>query len=72
MASADTLSSALTLVLDGGLDEKGKQILKKKSFRNVKATASQDAVYAVAQALAPLQTLPLIDIERTDVVQIHE
>ncbi|MTT32344.1 DUF1659 domain-containing protein [Terrilactibacillus sp. BCM23-1] len=72
MATADVLNSTLILLLDGGLDEKGKQIYKRKSFRNIKPSASQDALYAIAQALAPLQTLPLIDIERTDVSQLHE
>ncbi|WKB35479.1 DUF1659 domain-containing protein [Terrilactibacillus sp. S3-3] len=71
MANGTLVSSTFVMVLDGGLDTDGKQILKKKSFRNIKAGAAHDALYTVASNLAPLQQHPLLSVERDDATTIQ-
>lgn len=71
MANGTLVSSSFVLVFDGGLDADGKQILKKKSFSNIKAGAAHDALYAVASKLTPLQQHPLLSVERDDATTIQ-
>ena len=67
MAVGRLISSQLRLTLDNGNDTKtGKMIFKTKSFNNVKTDATADQLFAVAYALADLQTLPLYSVERND------
>jgi hypothetical protein len=40
----------------------GKEVIKSKTYANLKETASNDDVYAVAQALAGLQTPAMEDV----------
>lgn len=40
--------SSIKLKLDAGFDDKGKAVIKSKSFANVKAEALNEDVYAVA------------------------
>jgi len=73
MAEQRILRSSLRLVLDNGLHPtSGKMVFKTKSFNNVKTDANADQLYAVAQALAELQTLPLYGVERVDNSEIAE
>lgn len=70
MANSTITASVFVMNLDGGLDEKGEQILLTKSFRNIKPAASYDGLLAVAQQLAPLQKHALLSIERNDTSEI--
>lgn len=70
MANSTITASVFVMNLDGGLDEKGEQILLTKSFRNIKPAASHDGLLAVAQQLAPLQKHALLSIERNDTAEI--
>jgi len=73
MAQAELYSSSLRLVLDDGIDvETGKQVYKRKSFRNVKPDATADQLFAVANAMVELQERELYDIERKDSSYITE
>ncbi len=58
--------SSIKLKLDAGFDDKGKAVIKSKSFANVKAEALNDDVYAVAEAIASLQENPIVDILKLD------
>ena len=49
-------SKALVLTVFEGMDEKGKEIKKKHTFRNVKLDASADSLHSVAEALTNLYT----------------
>lgn len=49
----------LRLVLNGGKDEKGKDIMKNKQFKNVKPDADVNKVHEVGVALASLQNFTL-------------
>ncbi|MDN4071658.1 DUF1659 domain-containing protein [Fictibacillus terranigra] len=65
MATTAIQDTQLRMVFDAGM-EGDKQLYKNKSFSNVKTSATGDQLYAVANALAPLQQLPLISVERND------
>lgn len=67
-----TLDSKLKLQLDGGIDDSGNTIVRSKTYSNVKPTAVNDDVYAVATSLAAMQTLPLISIRRIEEVELTE
>ncbi|MCA1029744.1 DUF1659 domain-containing protein [Bacillus timonensis] len=66
MALANIQDTKLRLILEVGLDEKGNLKYKNKTYHNVKTSATADELYAVAVAIAGLQSLPLEDIERND------
>jgi len=52
-------TSTLRLVLETGVDEGGKPILRNKSFDGLKASVSDQDLYDLGQALAALQKHPL-------------
>ena len=66
MADVVIQNRQLRLVLDAGVDEKGNPKLKSKNFNNIKLTAAADALLDVAEAIAGLQTLTLVQIEQND------
>ncbi|MDN4524862.1 DUF1659 domain-containing protein [Fictibacillus fluitans] len=70
MATTAILNTQLRLVFDGGMDG-DKQIYKNKNFSNVKTGATAEQLYAVANALAPLQQLSLLSVERNDSYSIY-
>jgi hypothetical protein len=60
------VNSRLVLVFSNGVDEFGDPIHKTKSFNNIKPTATDQQLTAVASSLAPLQEWSLIQVERTN------
>ncbi|WP_085522523.1 DUF1659 domain-containing protein [Tuberibacillus sp. Marseille-P3662] len=70
MATSTKVDSRMQLSFDAGVDEKGSPVTKHKSFNNVKISATPDQLYTIATALEPLQTLPLINVERDDTLTI--
>lgn len=70
MATTAIQDTQLRMVFDAGMDGE-KQLYKNKNFSNVKTSASADQLYAVANALAPLQELPLLSVERNDSHSIY-
>jgi Protein of unknown function (DUF1659) len=70
MANQIILDSNLSLVYDMGIDSKGNPILKRKSYSNVKTSATPDQLLQVAQAIASLQTETLTLAERSDKHQL--
>ncbi len=70
MANGTVFQSTFVLTFDAGMDAKGKPSVKRKSFRNITTLATQDQLYRVAAALAPLQQLPLVSVERDDAIEI--
>ena len=56
----------LRLVLANGVDGEGKPQLKSKNYNNIKPDATAEQLFAVAQAIVGLQTLPLNTIEKND------
>jgi Protein of unknown function (DUF1659) len=70
MADQVLIESQLRLVYDMGLDEKGKVILKRKNYNNIKTSVTADQLHQAAQAIASLQTETLASIERNDTNQV--
>ncbi|MCU9611954.1 DUF1659 domain-containing protein [Caldibacillus lycopersici] len=72
MALANLVDSTVRLVYDAGLDENGDVVLKAKSYNNINLNATADQIFAAAQAIASLTSLPLLAIERSDKTEIYE
>jgi len=66
MARSLLQSSKLRLVFESGMDDKGKPVLKAKTFSNVKKEATTDQLFQAATAIAALCTDPLNKVERAD------
>lgn len=63
---ASVIKSALSLKYKEGVDEGGKDIFKTKKFSNVKTSAADEDIYAVAATFEPLMKYPVAEILRTD------
>ncbi|API91744.1 MULTISPECIES: DUF1659 domain-containing protein [unclassified Virgibacillus] len=73
MANSTLTDSSLRLEFGKGTEQGSeKQLITSKSFHNVKTTATSDQLYAIAQAVASLQKLPLLTIQRKDSSKIVE
>lgn len=59
-------SSRLTIKVQTGMGTNGKPVLKNRIFADIKAAATDEAVYEVAAGLAGLQTHPVDAILRED------
>lgn len=69
---ANQADSKFKLVLNAGVDENNKNIIKNKTFANVKSATTNDNIYNVATSLAGLQNYTLTNIvkyEEYDLVQ---
>lgn len=66
MAVSILKDTQLRLVFEDGVDLNGKTIYKNKNYNNIKTTATVDQLFAVAQAIVPLQTKTLFTVERND------
>lgn len=59
-------TSKMVITVENGLNASGKPIQRQRSYKNVKASASDADVYAVAQGIAGLQTHAVVTISRQD------
>lgn len=64
--------SGLKLKFDCGKDDKGKSIVKTKTYSNVVPTSTDDAVYEVGSALASLCEHTLVEVFKVDSTSISE
>lgn len=60
---------ALRLQLDGGIVD-GKQKLNSKTFAQIKVTAEDENLFAVAETLAGLQEKPLMTVQKVETTHI--
>ncbi|QDP41474.1 DUF1659 domain-containing protein [Radiobacillus deserti] len=73
MAVAEKIDSGLQLIFENGVNpETGEVMLKRKSFNNVKTTATPDQLFAIANVLVPLQQKTLHSIQQSDDLLITE
>jgi len=63
--------SQLRLTFEVGVTETGKPIYKNKTYV-IKPNATESSLVSVAQALASLQSAPLVHVYRTDVHVLGE
>jgi len=57
-------NSKLKLVLNTGLDENNKNIVKSKTFSNIKPAISNEDLYELGTAISDLQSYPLLNLVR--------
>jgi hypothetical protein len=62
--------SSIVIRFQVGTDASGKPKRKAFPLKGVKAQAAMDDIWAVAQALAGLQTLPIDSVERIDTEEL--
>ena len=58
------MAKQLRLNYANGTDAKGDIIIKRKIYNNIASAATSAQLLATGQALASLQTLPLINVEQ--------
>lgn len=56
--------SKLKLVFNAGLDENNKDIIKNKTFSNIKSTVTNENLYNLGVAISGLQSYSLMNIKR--------
>jgi hypothetical protein len=59
-------TSKMVITIENGVNANGKPVQRQRSYKNVKVSAADADVYAVAQAIANLQTHSVVGIRRQD------
>jgi hypothetical protein len=59
-------TSRVIIMVDNGVNANGQPVQIQRSYKNVKVSAQDADVYAVAQAIANLQTHTVVSISRQD------
>ncbi len=67
---ANKYNSKLKLSYNAGTDENGKDIIKNKTYSNIKAAVANDDVYNLGVELSQLQELPLVNLVRLEEYQL--
>ena len=70
MATKMNIGNKLSVEFDGGMDENGKNIVKRKRYDLI-AGATDDAVYDCANKLAALVDYPLMNIEKQEYFELQ-
>ncbi|MGR6837526.1 DUF1659 domain-containing protein [Syntrophomonas erecta] len=70
--TAMPVATGLILVLDNGIGASGQQLTRDRIYNEIKPSAVNDDIYAVAQALGNLQEKTVLAIQRRDIVEIQE
>lgn len=58
--------SSIKLQYDCGLDEKGNNIIKRKTLSKVKHDATNEDIFAITQSISKLQKDPISEVVRQD------
>ncbi|MGD9569358.1 MAG: DUF1659 domain-containing protein [Sedimentibacter sp.] len=61
---ANQADSKLKMVFNAGLDENNKDIIKNKTYSNVKAAVTNENLYNLGVAISNLQSYSLMNIKR--------
>ncbi|WEG11942.1 DUF1659 domain-containing protein [Pullulanibacillus sp. KACC 23026] len=70
MATSNLVDSTLTVSFDGGIDTDGKSVVMTKRFTGIKIGAQDDQLFAIIEALAPLQSYPVLTVKRDNTIDI--
>lgn len=68
--TADPVGSEMVIRVENGTTTSGATKYANRSFNNVKATATNDDVYAVAASLASLQTKTITAYQRLNSLEL--
>jgi len=66
MATASKLSSSMQLKYSAGVDSGGKEVFKRKTFKNLKPAVLDDDIYALSQQMGAVQENPVAEVKRID------
>ena len=66
------VASDLVLVMDNGTGANGQQLQKKRQYTDVKTSATDEDVFAVAQDLLSLQQTTCLAIQRMNTLELSE
>ncbi|WP_053954672.1 DUF1659 domain-containing protein [Inediibacterium massiliense] len=64
--------SKMAIIYSDGVDEKGNEKKKTKTYSNLKSSASNEAVYDVALAIIGLQTHDALEIHKKEDYEISQ
>ncbi|MDW5299656.1 MAG: DUF1659 domain-containing protein [Sedimentibacter sp.] len=67
---ANQADSKFKIVLNAGVDENNKDIIKSKTFSNVKSTVTNDNLFNLGVSLAGLQAHALTNVVRYEEYQL--
>lgn len=68
--TANQADSKLKLVFNAGVDENNKDIMKNRTYANVKTTATNENLYNLAVSISDLQSYELSNIVRYEEYQL--
>jgi hypothetical protein len=63
-------STKLIIVTEAGIDDKGKLLLKRATYGNVRTSASDQDILDTAEALSQLFKSPVVEYERSTVNEL--
>lgn len=66
MIDQQVVSTKMQLRLNTGLDGEGREMIRTKTYSNVKISAENEALYDVALSLSGLQNHELKEVHRVD------
>ena len=66
MATVTKLSSGMQLKYSMGTDGNGKEVFRRKTFKNFKSDVLDDDIYAVSQQFNILQEPSVVEVKRID------
>jgi hypothetical protein len=70
--TATSVTSDLVLVMDNGLGASGQTLTQNRTYKNVKTSAADADVFAVAETLLGLQSQTNIAIQRKNTDELEE
>ncbi|ABZ85568.1 conserved hypothetical protein [Heliomicrobium modesticaldum Ice1] len=70
--SKSPISASLRLIAQTGTNAKGEPLFQNRDFKGLKPSATDDNVYAAAEALSGLMSIPVSRIARVDTNQLIE
>jgi hypothetical protein len=66
------VSSDLVLLMDNGIGASGQPLSRARRYSNIKTTATNEDLYAVADSLTGLQSQTRLAVRRQDTIEIEQ
>lgn len=68
--TANPVTTEIVLVMDNGIGASGQQLIRNRSYRDVKPAADNEKLHQVAQVISGLQSKSVLAIQRQDTVEL--